>query len=95
MAAYLIARIDVHDMEQYKKYMAVSPGCIERYGGKFIVRGGEKITMEGPEETNRVVVIEFADYQTAQDCYNSPEYQEAIQLRKDAADAQFLIVDGA
>lgn len=95
MAAYLIARVTVNDMEQYKKYMAVSPGCIERYGGKFIVRGGEKITMEGPEETNRVVIVEFADYQTAQDCYNSPEYQEAITLRADAADAQFVIVDGA
>ncbi len=95
MAAYLIARITVDDMEQYQKYMAVSPGCIERYGGKFIVRGGDKITMEGPEETGRVVVVEFADYQTAQDCYNSPEYQEAIKLRENAATAQFLIVDGA
>ncbi|MEM7133605.1 MAG: DUF1330 domain-containing protein [Chloroflexota bacterium] len=95
MAAYLIARVTVNDMEQYKKYMAVSPSCIERYGGKFIVRGGDKITMEGPEETNRVVIVEFSDYQTAQDCYNSLEYQEAIKLRQDAAEAQFVIVDGA
>ena len=36
MAAYLIARITVDDMEQYQKYMAVSPGCIERYGGKTL-----------------------------------------------------------
>lgn len=94
MAAYLIARVSVKDMEQYQKYMAVSPGCIERYGGNFIVRGGEKITMEGPEEANRVVVVEFPDYQTAQDFYNSPEYQAAIELRKEAAEAQFVIVDG-
>ena len=95
MAAYLIARITVTDVDQYKNYMAVSPGCIARYGGKFIVRGGEKITMEGPEETNRVVIVEFPDYQTAQDCYNSPEYQAAIKLRENAATAQFVIVDGA
>lgn len=94
MAAYLIARVTVHDMDQYKKYMAVSPGCIEEYGGKFIVRGGDTITMEGPEETNRVVIVEFPNYQTAQDCYNSPQYQEAIKLRQNAATAQFVIVDG-
>lgn len=95
MAAYLIARISVTDVEQYKKYMAVSPGCIEKYGGKFIARGGETITLEGPVEANRVVIVEFEDMQTAKEFYASPEYQEAIKLRQNAASAQFIVVEGA
>jgi uncharacterized protein (DUF1330 family) len=94
MAAYIIARINVTDMEQYKKYTAVTPGVIEQFGGRFIVRGGEKVTLEGPEETNRVVVIEFPSLERAQAFYKSDDYQAAKKLREGAATGQFIIVDG-
>lgn len=59
MTAYLIARINVTNMEQYKEYMKLSPGIIEQYGGKFVARGGEVLTLEGDEETHRVVIVQF------------------------------------
>lgn len=95
MPAYLIVRMNVTDMEQYKEYMKLSPGAIAAYNGKFIVRGGEKTTLEGPEETNRVVVVEFPDYETGKACYESPEYQAAIKVREGAAEGQFVLVNGA
>ena len=49
MTAYMVARINVTDMEQYKKYIAVTPDIIESFGGRFIARGGETVTLEGPE----------------------------------------------
>lgn len=94
MTAYLIARITVHDMEQYKNYTAVSPAAIEAFGGRFIVRGGDKETLEGPEETNRLVVVEFPSMDAARNCYNSEQYQAAKAKREGAADAQFVIVEG-
>ena len=47
MPAYVIAEVSINDPEQYKKYTAVTPGIIEKYGGKFVVRGGDVQTLEG------------------------------------------------
>ncbi len=59
MPAYIIARVDVTDWDRYREYTKATPAAIEHFGGRFIVRGGEMITLEGPEETRRLVVIEF------------------------------------
>jgi len=50
--------------------------------------------MEG-EASERNVVVEFSDRETALACYQSPEYQAARTIRQKYADADFIIVDGA
>ena len=95
MAAYTIARINVTDPEQYEEYKKLSPGAIAEFGGEFIVRGGQTETVEGPEELNRVVVVKFASMEQARQCYHSDKYQHAKSKRDGAAEAQFVIVDGA
>lgn len=92
---YIIARVRIDDLEQYKKYMAVSPDAVGAFDGKFIVRGGEYETVEGDPESRRIVVVEFPTYEAAVECYHSEVYQEARKLRAHAGDAQFLIVKGA
>ena len=94
MTAYILARINVTDMDQYKKYIALTPGIIAKFGGKFISRGGETITLEGEAETRRMVLLEFPSAEAAQNFYNSDEYQAAIEVRKDAAEGQFVILPG-
>lgn len=94
MSAYLIARVDVTDWDRYREYMRHTPRVIERFGGRFIARGGETITVEGPPETQRVVVIEFASFQQAKAFYDSPEYKRIKEFRNGAGSAQFVIVDG-
>jgi uncharacterized protein (DUF1330 family) len=94
MPAYVIARVDVTDPDQYAKYRAVTPAAVAAFGGKFIVRGGAMETLEGPEESRRVVVIEFKSMEKARAFYNSEQYQAAVRLRQPAADAQLLLVDG-
>ena len=92
---YIIARVRIDDLEQYKKYMAVSPDAIGAFGGKFLVRGGDYETVEGDPESRRLVVVEFPTYEDALECYNSEVYQEAKKLRVHAGDAQFVVVRGA
>jgi uncharacterized protein (DUF1330 family) len=94
MAAYIIARVEVTDWEQYREYTRATPEAIARYGGKFIVRGGEIVTLEGEPETRRLVVIEFQSLQRVQEFFNSPEYTKVKQLRLAAAVGQFLAVQG-
>lgn len=95
MAAYIVARVAVTDAAKIKEYQALTPAAIEKHGGKFIARGGDVVTLEGDEETRRVVVIEFPDMAAAKTFWASPEYAKAKAARVGAADFQAFIVDGA
>ncbi len=94
MPGYIIAKVHVTDMEQYRQYMKATPSTIEKYGGKIIVRGGESVTLEGDPINDRVVVIEFPTLEKAKEWYGSHEYQDAKKLREGAAVASFLAIDG-
>jgi uncharacterized protein (DUF1330 family) len=95
MPAYLIARVEVTDWDRYHEYTKATPEAIARYGGRFIVRGGEIVTLEGEPESRRLVIIEFPSLARAREFYHSPEYTKVKQLRAGAAIGQFLAVDGA
>jgi uncharacterized protein (DUF1330 family) len=43
---------------------------------------------------SRIVVIEFKDYATALECYRSPEYAKAIEIRQGSAVADIIIAEG-
>ncbi|MBW2268581.1 MAG: DUF1330 domain-containing protein [Deltaproteobacteria bacterium] len=94
MTAYIIARIDVTDPEKYVGYQERTPAAVAKFGGRFIVRGGNSVTLEGPEEARRVVVIEFPSLDRAQAFYDSEDYQSAKKFRDGAAEAQFLAIEG-
>ncbi|CAD9196301.1 DUF1330 domain-containing protein [Acinetobacter bohemicus] len=92
MSAYWIAHVSIHDMEQYKQYMALAPLAFEKYGAKILARGGKSICMEGAEY-ERHVIIEFSDLASAQACYSSEEYQKAKIARQGCADVMISIVE--
>jgi uncharacterized protein (DUF1330 family) len=94
MPAYIIARVAVSDWSRYREYTQATPAVIERYGGRFIVRGGDTVTLEGESENRRLVVIEFPTMEQAQQFYHSPEYSKVKELRAGAAVGQFIAVDG-
>ena len=91
--AYWIAHVDVRDPERYKDYVATAKPAFERYGARFLARGGAFRTLEGQERA-RNVVIEFPSMQAALDCYNSPDYQAAKAIRTTVATADMVIVEG-
>jgi uncharacterized protein (DUF1330 family) len=94
MAAYLIVYMTVSNPEQLKKYQAVTPAAIAKYEGRFLVRGGPKVTVEGPDEHRRIVLVEFPNFKRAQEFWDSPDYRAAAELRKGAATFSAVIVDG-
>lgn len=90
---YWIARMDVHDTERYKDYVAAAKPAFEKYGAHFLARGGASEELEGASR-HRNVVIEFPSMQAAIDCYNSPEYQVAAKIRQEVADGEMVVVQG-
>ncbi len=94
MAAYIIARIEVTDLEAYGAYAAKTPALAESFGGKFLVKAGayEQIEGSGPD---RHVVIEMPDMATAKAFYNSPEYQKILPIALENSIRDLVIVEGA
>lgn len=90
---YWVAMVDIADQEGYKEYIALNKAAFDKYGATFVVRAGKHQVMEGPD-ANRVVVIEFKDYETALACYNSPEYRKAVEARVKYAKAHLTVVEG-
>ncbi len=91
--AYWVARVDVHDPEAYKGYVAANAAAFAKYGARFLVRGGRSKAPEGTPRS-RNVVIEFKDYDTAVACYHSPEYAAAKALREPVSTGDILIIEG-
>ncbi len=95
MSAYVIARIEVTDPDTYKGYSELAPATIEKYGGRYVARGGETVTLEGEDRKTRNVILEFESVAAARTWYDSPEYQEAKSRREGAAVASIIAVEGA
>jgi uncharacterized protein (DUF1330 family) len=94
MPAYLIYRAHVHDADAYRDYMARTPAAIAAFGGRFLARGGETVTLEGAPETARVIIVEFPSLEAARAFYDSDIYRQAMPFRRDCADVQIVVVDG-
>ena len=92
--AYMLVQVDVTNPQQYGEYTKLSPGIIEKFGGRFLARGGRTATLEGSPAQGRVVVVEFPSFERAHEFYNSQEYQAAKKVRTGAATAQFVLVEG-
>jgi uncharacterized protein (DUF1330 family) len=95
MPAYILAQINVTDPAKYQEYAKLAGPATQKYGGRFLVRGGAKTTMEGDIPYSRIVINEFPDVEAAKKFYNSVEYQAAKQKRLGAADFNMVIVEGA
>ena len=96
MPAYVIShqRVPDPDADELARYREASGPIVTRYGGRFIARGGPIDVLEGDANADRIAVIEFPDLAAARAWFDSPEYQEIAALRRSAADADFLLVDG-
>ena len=84
----------IGNKEKLKEYAVKAKAAVEKYKGKFLIRGGKSINNEG-EKSPRTVVIEFPSYNEANSFYNSKEYQEAHSILKGYAIRQHQTVEGA
>ena len=91
---YVVAEITVTDPEAYKQYAATVAPVVSKFGGKFLVRGGQTVGVEGDPPAGRIVVIEFDSLAAARSYEDSPDYQAAAALRHRAARSRVFLVEG-
>jgi uncharacterized protein (DUF1330 family)/predicted ester cyclase len=92
---YTIAEIAVNDPVAYRDYVAAVTPLVPKFGGVYLVRGGQAEAKEGAAPEGRFVVIEFPSLAAAKAFYDSPEYQAVIGLRTRVAKSRVLQVEGA
>ena len=83
----------INDENTLKSYAIKARAAVEKYKGKFLIKGGKKITTEG-EESPRTVVIEFPSFEEAEKFFYSKEYQEAHAILKGIVVRHHQIIEG-
>ena len=81
MSAYWMVRCHVKDTEVYGKYIELAGPAIEKYGGRFLVRGGEQVEVEG-EGYERTVLVEFNTLEQAKAFTNLKIIKPLTKSRK-------------
>jgi len=94
MAGYVIVEIEVTDAVGYEEYKKLAGATVEKYGGKYIVRGGAAETLEGDWLPKRIVILQFESVQRAKEWLNCPEYREPRKMRHRTAKTNMIVVEG-
>ncbi|HEY0537129.1 MAG TPA: DUF1330 domain-containing protein [Actinoallomurus sp.] len=95
MAAYVISEVEVLDEQRVDTYRELAAASIAQYGGRYLARGRRPDAVEGAWPTERrMVIVEFPSIPEARQWYASPEYAQALRLRKDVLDRRLLFIDG-
>lgn len=95
MPAFVLVEITIHDHDLYAEYKKLTPPSIDAFGGKFVIRGGKTISMEGDWNPERIVLLEFPNVQLAQEWWDSEQYAQAKEIRQKSAFTKMIIVEGS
>jgi uncharacterized protein (DUF1330 family) len=95
MNTYVLANITtIKDPLRYEDYRRLVTPTLEKYGGRFIVRGGNVEALEGTWRPGRLVIIEFPSAERARAWWSSAEYTEAKLIRQATSEGTLLILEG-
>ena len=94
MAAYVISEVEVRDNEAIERYRTLAAQSIAQYDGRYLVRGGAAEQKEGGPPLKTLVVVECPSMTRAQEWYGSPEYAEALKVRRTALERRLIFVEG-
>ena len=94
MPAYVISELEVRDPVAIETYRSIAARSITQYGGRYLVRNGAAAVVEGGPPPKSMVVVEFPSMERLREWYASPEYAEALKVRRTALDRRLIFVEG-
>ena len=94
MPAYLISTIEITDPAGYEEYRKLVAPVLQKFGGKFLARGGKIDYLEGHWTPKRVVVVEFESPEKARAFSDAPEYAKAKAIRQKTSISSVIVVEG-
>jgi uncharacterized protein (DUF1330 family) len=94
MSGYIIALIEIHDRDEYKKYQEGFWEIFSQYNAEILVVEEAPTVLEGDWPYTRTVVIRFSDENEAKRWYESERYQTLAQHRFRAAKTNLILAKG-
>ena len=94
LPGYVIAEVDVTDAAKFKEYADKTPGTLAPFNGRYIIRGGKNLSIEG-DAPKRFVVVQFDSFEKAKAWEDSPAYSAIKPIRHASAKSRVFIVEGA
>ena len=91
---YLIVRINVKNIELFQQYPPLSTKAVEKFGGKYLIRGGAFEIMEGQWPAERTTIVEFESFNKAKEFYNSLDYAGAKKVRLESTVSELILIEG-
>ena len=93
---YAIIEVNVTDKEGYtKEFLPLAIKEIQADGGKYIVRGGNPITLQGTPPASRVVLLQFDSVNKVQAWWNAPGRKSTSVIGDKYATTRAFAVEGA
>jgi uncharacterized protein (DUF1330 family) len=93
MSCYFIAQINIHDRDEYQKYLDGFDEIFGKYKGIVVAVDEAPTILEGEWPFGRTVLIRFPDEEEARRWYTSPEYRELVKHRHRSSRANIVLVE--
>ena len=94
MPAYVIAQLQVDDVDAYNEYATAMIPTVAPFGGRLLVAANDADVLEGVQPFPRTVIGEFPTAEAARSWYDSPAYTELREKRMAASRGTVFIVEG-
>ena len=94
MAAYVIADLDIFDIEHYLAYQHALKPLLAEAGARYLARGGSFTVYEGERQPQCLVVLEFPSSDAVEVFFSSSAYQALEPQRRACSSASITAVDG-
>lgn len=94
MAVYFIVEIQIKNKDLYSKYIEDVRSIVEKYNGRYLVRGGKITPFSGDWNPERIIVIEFPSSSCVKKCFNSAEYKKISLFRENSTITKSIMVEG-
>ena len=94
MPVYIIAQMQVHDIETYREYAAKVPPMVAAFGGKILAASDTAEVLESTQPYPRTVLLEFPNMEAARAWYESDEYQAILPLRLKSTTGTVFMIEG-
>ncbi len=93
---YAIVEVNVTDNDGFtKEFIPVIAKEIQAAGAKYLVRGGNPVTLQGTPPATRVVVLQFDSEEKVRAWWNSPGHRAAESIAAKYAMTRAFAVEGA
>jgi uncharacterized protein (DUF1330 family) len=94
LSSYFIALIDIHDPDEYEKYLTGYDEVFKKFDGKVIAVDDHPRILEGAWPAGRTVLIIFPSDQALRNWYDSKEYRAIAKHRRNASVGSIAIITG-